>query len=536
MISECVRGGDPAAPKRVTSEMVPPLGRETAGMHSGFAGFGRSFFRGFLIVLVAAAIVFAVSAHAAAGETPYAQKEARPVNRPGSVRMPAVAGTYYPADREELLSSLAECFAKAVKTAVPGRIRALVSPHAGYIYSGPVAASAYSALTEKYPRVMILAASHHARYYGVSVSDKDALRTPLGDVPVSPEAARLRAIPGFSVNGKAETPEHSLEVQLPFLQMVMGDFTLIPLLLGEVDPKLLARAILPLVTEDTLLVASTDLTHYLSYDEASRLDSVCAASITSLNPDGVEEFSACGRLPVLTVMEIARIKGWKGKLLDLRNSGDTTGKTDRVVGYAAIAFYSDGTQEGESMEPQIPQSDRSALLALARSAITAHLIKDGGVKRPESPAALLKEKRGCFVTLHKGGQLRGCIGTIEPLVALMDCVEQNAVNAAFHDPRFPALSAAELSEVNVEVSVLTVPKPLIYSSPEDLLKKLKPNVHGVILTSGGRRATFLPQVWEQIGNAESFLIHLCVKAGCTPNCWKNPDTKIETYEAEYFSE
>jgi len=336
---------------------------------------------------------------------------------------------------------------------------------------------------------------------------------------------------------EVERPEHSLEVQLPFLQTVLGgNFSVIPLILGEVDPKMLARVLLPHVTDDTLLVASTDLSHYLPYERAKGLDAACAASIEGLDPDGVGEFSACGRLAVQTVMEIARIRGWKGRLIDLRNSGDTTGRTDRVVGYAAIAFYEDGTKEGGDMENRVSQEDRMALLALARSSITAHLIRDGGVKRPEKASAVLSQKRGCFVTLHKGGQLRGCIGTIEPVTALSDCVEQNALNAAFHDPRFPALTAAELSEVNVEVSVLSVPKPLEFSSPEDLLKKLKPGVHGVILTSGHRRATFLPQVWDQIGNAESFLIHLCVKAGCTPNCWKNPDTKIETYEAEYFSE
>lgn len=464
-------------------------------------------------------------------------RKAGPEKKAPTVRLPAVAGSYYPQDPEKLKEAIENFLGSAVRRKVPGRIRALVAPHAGHVYSGPVAGSAYAALSEKYPQVMILAASHYARYYGVSISDRDALRTPLGDIPVSPVARALKALPGFITNQEAERPEHSLEVQLPFLQTVLGgDFSVIPLILGEVDPKVLARALLPFVTEDTLLVASTDLSHYLPYDRAKGLDAACAASIEGLDPDGVGEFSACGRLAVLTVMEIARIRGWKGRLIDLRNSGDTTGRMDRVVGYAAIAFYTDGTEEREGMESSVSQEDRSALLALARTAITSHLIRDGRVKRPENPSAVLKQKRGCFVTLHKGGQLRGCIGTIEPVVALSDCVEQNAINAAFHDPRFPSLTAAELSEISIEVSVLSVPKPLEFSSPEDLLKKLKPGVHGVILTSGHRRATFLPQVWDQIVNAESFLIHLCVKAGCTPNCWKSPDIKIETYEAEYFSE
>jgi AmmeMemoRadiSam system protein A len=186
--------------------------------------------------------------------------------------------------------------------------------------------------------------------------------------------------------------------------------------------------------------------------------------------------------------------------------------------------------------PRTTDADRVYLLKLARAAIASRLGKKDAPLQLDTPPDFVTDKRGCFVTLNKSGELRGCIGTIEPVQRLADCIADNAVNAAFRDPRFPQLTAAELDEVDIEVSVLTVPQPLEYDGPKDLLKKLKPGVHGVILTNGRHRSTFLPQVWEQLPKPESFLIRLCQKAGLTPNCWQDPDTRIDVYEAEHFAE
>ena len=181
-------------------------------------------------------------------------------------------------------------------------------------------------------------------------------------------------------------------------------------------------------------------------------------------------------------------------------------------------------------------NDRQYLLALARSAVAAKL-KSGSLASPPgelSPAVY--EERGCFVTLHKHGVLRGCIGTIEPQQPLVDGVTENAVNAAFRDPRFPPLKAQELTKVKFEISVLTVPRTLVFSDPEDLKRQLKPGIHGVILSRGGLRATFLPQVWDQLPDPESFLGHLCQKGGLENHCWQDPRTTVRVYEAEYFEE
>ena len=180
--------------------------------------------------------------------------------------------------------------------------------------------------------------------------------------------------------------------------------------------------------------------------------------------------------------------------------------------------------------------DRNFLLALARTTIEAKLKGQGSIEKPKEISSALQEKRGCFVTLHKHGVLRGCIGTIEPQKSLLEGVEENAVNAAFGDPRFPAMTEDELEDIEIEVSVLTTPRVLEYSDADDLKKKLRPGVHGVILSRGYQRATFLPQVWDQLPRVEDFLAHLCNKAGMQRSCWTDPQTVIRVYEAAYFSE
>lgn len=186
----------------------------------------------------------------------------------------------------------------------------------------------------------------------------------------------------------------------------------------------------------------------------------------------------------------------------------------------------------QSLEDQ----DRRTLLRLARSAIAAQLTAGSQPERPQQPSPALLQPRGCFITLHKNGNLRGCIGTIEAKRPLVESVEENACNAAFRDPRFPPVSAEELEQIDIEVSVLTPPAVLDFQGPDDLLAKLRPGVDGVILSKDWHGSTFLPQVWDQLPRADAFLHHLCRKAGLGGDCWKHPDIVIKTYQAEYFSE
>jgi AmmeMemoRadiSam system protein A len=190
----------------------------------------------------------------------------------------------------------------------------------------------------------------------------------------------------------------------------------------------------------------------------------------------------------------------------------------------------------KEMKETLSTQDRKALLELARSAIETKLVKGAKVKRPEAPSPALTQEGGCFVTLHKNGQLRGCIGSLEPVASVVECVEKHAQSAAFHDPRFPRLSRNELSKIDVEVSILSVPQRLSFKDGEDLKRQLEPRVHGVILSQGYHRSTFLPQVWKQLPDKEEFLEHLCLKGGMPPTAWQDPKTEVEVYEAEVFGE
>jgi hypothetical protein len=241
---------------------------------------------------------------------------------------------------------------------------------------------------------------------------------------------------------------------------------------------------------------------------------------------------ACGKTPILALMHLAKIKGWAAQLLDCRNSGDVTGDKDRVVGYSAVAFF-------EPTADNFPAPERKMLLELARRTLTtvaANPSSPGPEVDAKSVSPNLAEKKGCFVTLTKRGVLRGCIGHILPREALYQAVIDNTRNAALLDPRFSPVRSDETGEIKIEISVLTQPQPLTFSSPEDLLSKLQPHQDGVVLRIGARSATFLPQVWEQIPDKVQFLEHLSEKAGCRPSAWRDQDTSVSIYHAECFQE
>jgi AmmeMemoRadiSam system protein B/AmmeMemoRadiSam system protein A len=452
-----------------------------------------------------------------------------------TLRPMAVAGLFYPKGSGALRQTVHSLLKSASGLEIRGKIRGLVSPHAGYIYSGIVAAAGYRQIDPSTRTVILLGPSHRAPLREASIHGVKAYQTPLGNVPVAKLALTLQKLPPFESIPEAHEREHCLEVQLPFLQVMLKDFQIVPILTNSADPKAIATALAGHIDEDTLLVASSDLSHYYSYETALSLDRICTAAITKSEFSDMPLCEACGKQAVLTLMHIAKIKGWSATLIDYKNSGDTAGDKNRVVGYASIAFV-DKKEVSGKMNEAMSTEDRKALLTLARSAIEAKLVKGAKVKRPEPPSPALTVEKGCFVTLHKHGQLRGCIGTIEPVSSLVECVEENAQNAAFRDPRFPSLSAEELQETDIEVSVLSVPQRVSFKDGEDLKRKLEPMVHGVILSRGVHRSTFLPQVWKQLPDKEQFLEHLCLKGGMSPKAWQDPDTEVKVYQAEVFGE
>jgi MEMO1 family protein len=450
------------------------------------------------------------------------------------VRPAAVAGRFYPNDTEDLRKTVSALLRDASGVDIKETIRGLVAPHAGYIYSGIVAAAGYRQISPSIRRVILIGPSHRFPLKGASIDLVSAYQTPLGDVSLAPLAFKLCKLPVFESAPEAHKMEHSLEVQLPFLQIMLKDFEIVPILVNSGDPRALASVLAPYIDNNTLVVASTDLSHYHSNEQAVSLDRLCISAMTNSEFSRMPLCEACGKQAVMTLMHIAELKNWNAKLIDYKNSGDTAGGKDNVVGYASIAFV-DREERLQSMKSSLSDQDKKALLRLARSAIEARLLDGVKVERPV-PSHILNEDRGCFVTLHKYGQLRGCIGTIEPVCSLVKCVGKNAQNAAFNDPRFLGLTADELSEVDIELSVLSVPERLNCKNGEDLKRQLRPHVHGVILHRGINSSTFLPQVWEQLPDKEQFLENLCVKGGMPVTAWKDPATNVFVYQAEVFGE
>lgn len=447
-------------------------------------------------------------------------------SKPKVVRHSVIAGSWYPGEKNQLNSALDGYLSKAEINPV-SNLHALIVPHAGYVYSAPVAAYAYKLLEGKqYDTIIVIGPDHHIGFNGAWIPDATHFETPLGLVELSPKVSELRKNKIFTDIPESRDQEHSVEIQLPFLQKTLKPgFKLIPIVAGRVKPEDLAAALKPLIDDRTLIVASSDLSHYHPYEEAKKLDAVCTTNAPEINIEAMNSCDACGITPIMTLLYIARDLNWTGQLLDYRNSGDTAGDKSSVVGYMSVAYF-----EGVNKEEQ------EFLLKLARRTLDEYYTT--GSTKPEIKTELsprLRQVQGCFVTLNKNNNLRGCIGHILPQKPLYECVIENALNAALHDPRFPAVKKEELKDIEIEVSVLTAPKKLDYSNSQDLLEKLTPMQDGVVLKYGLGGATYLPQVWEQMPDKEEFLSSLCRKSGNPMDCWtKKPE--ISLYQAQVFKE
>jgi AmmeMemoRadiSam system protein B/AmmeMemoRadiSam system protein A len=444
------------------------------------------------------------------------------------IRPAAVAGTFYPGDPESLRSTVRTLLDAAAASKAPPK--ALIAPHAGYIYSGPIAASAYAQiapLADQIRRVVLLGPAHRVAVRGLALPGAAAFSTPLGQVEVDQDAVdRLRDLPQVVVSPAAHAFEHSIEVQLPFLQTVLPTFSLVPLAVGDASPEEVAE-VLDRVWggAETLIVVSSDLSHYLPYAEACRVDRATITTLLALDPV-LDHRQACGATPINGLLRAASGRGLSSRLEDLRNSGDTAGDRDHVVGYAAISF----------IEPEraarLNSDHGEVLLAHARRAIESAL----GVTASEPPEAEMLGRTGAtFVTLRRNGALRGCIGTLDAERPLRDDVARNARRAAFLDPRFAPLQASELEGLKVEVSLLSTPEPVACASEDELLARLESARDGVVLVYRDRRATFLPQVWEQIPDPREFLRLLKLKAGLAADFWSE-EIRVSLYSVDKWCE
>ena len=454
-----------------------------------------------------------------------------------AIRPTAVAGQFYPADPAELARQLDTFLAEAGRRISPRAKapKALIAPHAGYVYSGPVAASAYvlaKPLQGQVSRVVLLGPAHRVAFRGMAISTADAWASPLGPVPVDRDfIAALQAVPMLGALETAHAQEHSLEVHVPFLQRVLGRFSLVPVVVGDATPEQVA-ALLDAAWggPETLVVISTDLSHYLDYQSCRSLDQSSVDAIQRLDPTRLARDQACGRIPVGGLLLAAKRRGLEIVTLDVRNSGDTAGPKDRVVGYGAWALY----EPDATADPTDAIRAAGPLLTrLAKDSIKAGL-ETGAPSRPlpqPGMPELMGRQGAVFVTLKKAGQLRGCIGSPVAWRPLLDDILDNAFKAAFRDPRFAPLTQTEWDQgIDLSVSVLTPPAAMTFRDQADLLAQLRPGIDGLIIEDAGKRALFLPSVWEQLPDKGQFLAHLKHKAGLAPSHW-SADFRASRFQA-----
>jgi AmmeMemoRadiSam system protein B/AmmeMemoRadiSam system protein A len=425
-----------------------------------------------------------------------------------------VAGTFYPRDPQALRRAVADCVGAAIVPPDLEATEAVIAAHAGYRYSGPTAAAAYRAVAARRAelrRVVVVGPSHRHPVggTGVGISTADAWRTPLGEVTLDTEAAARLVADGLAVEADAaHAPEHSVEVQLPFVQELLGDVPVLPLVVGRARAGDVAR-VFDAVWDgpETLVVASSDLSHYQDDVTARAHDERTATAILECRADDVGPQDACGCLPIRGLLLTATRRGLTPRLLDLTTSAPATGDADRVVGYGAFAF---GPPE------PLTDADRQWLVALARRAIEYELQSDALYPLSDAEVPLRARAPGAaFVTLERGSELLGCIGSLEAGRPLWHDVARNARAAAFDDPRFPPVTAAEVASMQVEVSVLSRLVEIPAAEREDVERQVRPGVDGVVLAAGTHRGTFLPAVWAKLPDPETFLGQLVRKAGLT---------------------
>jgi AmmeMemoRadiSam system protein B/AmmeMemoRadiSam system protein A len=470
---------------------------------------------------------------------------------PGDVRRMAVAGSFYPRDREALEGQVDAMLEASPAIGIDGEIIALVCPHAGYPYSGRIAAAGFKQLVgAPFDAVIVIGPSHHDGFRGVSVWDRGGYETPLGIVPVDTELARaiIAQDDAIRFTRAGHGREHSVEVELPFLQRALGKkLRIVPMVMGDrtrTTCRRLAEAIVfACKGKKVLIVASSDLYHGHSYEACVRTDARTLRAVEAFQPEKLCEglasgtFQACGGGPIVVAQMAARAMGAdQVRVIARTNSNEVTGKHGGyTVGYGAAVIYRSAKMEkkqtGKVEYEPLDRKAQQELLRMARATMEGYL-RSGKVPAFEPKFETLKEQRGVFVTLTKHGQLRGCIGHHESDEPLYKLVPEMAVAAGFRDPRFHPLSKEELGDVRIKVSVYLTNVYRI----EDL-SEFEMGKHGIIMMKGGRGATYLPEVPVEAGwtMVEEEMESLCRKAGLPGGAWRE-GAEFYVYKTQVFGE
>ncbi|MBN2134164.1 MAG: AmmeMemoRadiSam system protein B [Acidobacteria bacterium] len=483
-----------------------------------------------------------------------------------TVRKSALSGSWYPSDAKVLKTALTKLYESIPESKSGKEIKGLILPHASYYYSGKAAVTAYSLIKhQKIRRIIILAPTHTQYIRGASVPEYDYYETPLGKVPMDNEVIKkLRSSGLFQNVQSAHTQEHSIEIQLPLLQMILKDFKIVPILIGQADAKdanKLADALKPFINNETLVIASSDFTHHGSRfgyepfktdqkDKLNNLDHNAFKYIEKMDAEGFLNYvnisgaTICGARPITVLIDL--MKPAEVKEITYYTSGDVTGDWDSSVSYLAAVFYpgKEGNkpekknvkkkEKGNDMSVMLNQEEKVTLLKLARETLELWVKEEripDDVESRYNITDTLKLETGVFVTLKMRGNLRGCIGFVTGREPTYKAVMANAVNASTHDPRFSHVTPNELNKIDIEISVMT---PL--EKVKDV-SEIEVGKHGLVMKKGYNSGLLLPQVpveWKW--TRDEFLTQTCRKAGLSGNCWKDKDTEILKFSAQVFGE
>lgn len=514
------------------------------------------------LFLVTLLVIFILTITICPGDALSREDQKKEKSSRGVVRQPVVSGSFYPSNPVILRKMINDFLKAADPPEIKGKLIGLVEPHAGYVYSGGVAAEGYSLVKgRKFKTVVVIGPSHHLRYPGSSIYSIGDYKTPLGIVHVDRKLCNTIIDKGQDITYYAplHRDEHSVEVEIPFLQVALEDFSLVPIVMGELSLEAcqkLANALIEACKgKDVLFIASSDMSHFYEYSVANLIDEKANRIIEEFSPSKLWDNLAsgdvemCGGAPVVTVMMVAKGFGAdKAKVLKYANSGDVTGDKSRVVGYSAVAFFA-AAEEGRGRREENATKDSEAnstaedagylseeakkeFLKIARETIVS-LFDSGRIPKFEVKNEELKREGGAFVTLRNSGRLRGCIGNFKSDQPLYITVSRMAVQAT-RDYRFTLspVTKQELADIDIEISVLS---PLRKIKSVDEIEMGK---HGIYIIRGRHNGCFLPQVADQAGwTRREFLEHCCSdKAGLSPDAWKEKGTEIFIFTAEVFGE
>jgi AmmeMemoRadiSam system protein B/AmmeMemoRadiSam system protein A len=446
------------------------------------------------------------------------------------IRQPAVAGVFYPADAGGLQTAVAQ--ALQAPLAWPIDAKAIVAPHAGYIYSGPIAGHAYAAIAhraDQIRRVVLLGPAHRLGFRGIAVPSARAFATPLGLVAVDHGAiGSLAGLPEVIVLDRAFDQEHALEVHLPFLQHLLHDFTLVPLVVGDAGAPAVEAVLERLWGgPETLIVISSDLSHYEGYEAARRLDGATAKLIETHQGGALHGANACGYHALAGLLRRAGALDLRATTIDLRNSGDTAGDRDRVVGYGAVSFE-------YAHKARLPEAYREQLRAAVRRTLDQTARKQEVKVALDSYPPALRAARRTFVTLRQpDGALRGCAGSLEIGEPLIVNLLKSTIRTGSADPRFKPVTPEEAAQLQIGISIMSHDRAIVAHSEQALIDSLRPDHDGLIIRDAGHDALFLPQVWEALPDPRAFVRQLKLKGGLPAEHW-SPTFRAWRFATETF--